>query len=224
MSKKLKLVASALALTIVAGCKMNLTADVYSSDLRDVAAGTTDLTAPATLALQVPGTDKCDEHTAEISEIMAGVVNDFAPKGCESVEMDSFLMADIQMPLLNSESAWKQSNSLFGVVVATNGDSIDALIMLNIDRYEILTKRMKEKFYQSVDLSQSKVTLVINNDERNSVSFSAEAVFVNGEPVLNKTVYELKRRHKAEIRFSNVATAYMAKYGIVGGISLGKQS
>ena len=222
MSKK-KLIASALAFTIVAGCKMNLTADVYSTDLRDVAAGTTDLTAPATLALQVPGTDKCDEHTAQISEIMAGVVDDFAPKGCESVKMESFLMADIQMPLLNSEATWKQSNSLFGIIVATNGDNIDARIVLNVDKYEILTNRMKEKFHQTVDLSQSKISLIVNNDERNPVLFSAEAVFVNGEPVLNETDYELKRRHKAEIRFSNVAAAYMAKHGTVGGISMRSQ-
>ena len=68
------------------------------------------------MAFQVPGTDDCDEHAAKISEVMEGVVNDFSPKGCESVEMNSFLLADTQLPILASEEAWNKSDSLFGLL------------------------------------------------------------------------------------------------------------
>ena len=81
---------------------------------------------------------------------------------------------------------------------------------------------MKEKFHQTVDLSTSKVTLVFNNDERNAVTFVVRNAFVNAEPVHVEREYKLERRHKANIRLSNVATAYLAKEGVAGGFTLRK--
>ena len=97
--KTARLITALLALAAVAGCKLNLTADVYSTDLRAVMAGTAGITSPATMAFQVPDVEKCDEHTASIREIMVGVLEDFTPKGCKSESMDSFLLADTQMPI-----------------------------------------------------------------------------------------------------------------------------
>ena len=224
MTRTLRLMAVALAIAGMAGCKMNLTADLYSSDLRDAMGGATDLTAPATMAFQVPGTDECEKHTAEISEIMAGVVADFAPRGCESVEMEAFLLADTQIPLL-SEPAWKESDSLFGIILVEGEekDAIKAALLMNLEKYGILTSRMKDKFHQTVNLAESKVVISLNNDLRDPVSFSVEGAFVDGEPTLGKTTHELRRRHNAEIVLSNVATSYMAKHGIAGGIILRMQ-
>lgn len=222
MKKTLKFTAAALAIVAVSGCKMNLTADLYSSDLFDAVVGTDDLTTSATMAFEVPGTDECEKHTAEISELMAGVVDDFSPKGCERVEMESFLLANTQIPLL-AESAWSGSDALFGIVLVEEGDAIGAALVMNRQKYGILTSRMKDKFHQTVNLAESKVTIVLNNDLRSSILFTAEGVFVDGEPALRKTDYELQRRHNAQIVFSNVATAHMAKHGIVGGIVLRQQ-
>ena len=44
MMKTAKLITALLALAAVAGCKLNLTADVYSTDLRAVMAGTAGIT------------------------------------------------------------------------------------------------------------------------------------------------------------------------------------
>ena len=97
-------------------------------------------------------------------------------------------------------------------------------MLMNVGKYGILTSRMKDEFNQSIDLATSAVTIILNNDHRGTVEFSVDGVFVNGEPVLSTTTYELERRHKAEIRFSNVATAYLAKHGSLGVIVLRKQS
>lgn len=213
-----------LALCLVTACKMNLTTDVYSTDLWDVAAGSEDLTTPATMGFEVPGTDDCDEHTAEISEIMAGVVTEFHPRGCERDGMESFLLADTQVPILDSLSKWHGSNSLFGIVVTALDDAISAEMFMNLDKYKILTERMEDKFHQSVDLAKSSVTVILNNDSRGSIEFSANGVFVNGEPVVTTSTFGLERRRKAEIKFSNVSTAYLAKYGSLGGVVLRKPS
>lgn len=102
------LAASVTAMLVVAlvGCKTNLTADLYSTDLRDAAIGAAELTAPATMAFEVPGTDDCPEHTIKITELMTGIMP-ITPRGCESADMESFLLADIQVPILSSEMAWQ---------------------------------------------------------------------------------------------------------------------
>ena len=221
-----KIVLAVLAIAALSGCKLNLTADVYSSDVRDAVAGTTGIASTATLAFQVPSVDKCAEHTADIREIMAGVLKDFTPKGCEGESMDSFLLADTQLPLFNSEDAWKQSDSLFGLLLSekAGSDWIDVVVMLNTRKYGILTGRMKDKFMQTVNLAASKVTLVFNNDERGAATFAVRDSFVNAKPAHGVREFTLERRHKANIRLSNVATAHLAQKGIAAGFSLGKST
>ena len=182
--------AAAVAIGVTAGCQINLTADVYTTDLRDAVAGTEGLTAPATLAFQVPSTDDCDEHAAQISEIMEGVVSDFSPKGCESVEMNSFLLSDTQIPIVASEEAWEESDSLFGLVALKKDDHIAVIVAMNLDKYGTLSARMKDKFHQTIDLGSSKISLVLNNDERGDISFGASDVR-NGPRELDSGVSEI---------------------------------
>ena len=221
---KLTALTAIILIGLVTACKMNLTTDVYSTDLRDAANGVTGLTAPATMAFEVPGTDDCDEHSAEISAIMSGVVGEFRPRGCERNGMESFLLADTQVAILPSFSEWSNSAALFGIVVSARDDAISADMFMNVDKYEILTERMENKFHQSVDLATSAIIIILNNDSRGSIEFSVDGVFVNGEPVLATSTFQLERRHKAEIKFSNVATSYLAKHGSLGGILLREQS
>ena len=201
------------ALIAISGCKVNMTADVYTTDIRDVAAGESGLTAPATMAFQIPGTDDCDEHTAEISALMEGVLEDFAPKGCENVGMESFLMASAQVPMSLSESVAADSGSLFGLHVTERDGRLGAAVTLNLDKYEVLSRRVKEKFFQVIDLGQSKVALHLNNDERGTVEFVSRGSFVDGDPVLTEETRRLDRRHKAEIVMSNVGTLYLERNG-----------
>lgn len=224
MRKSWTLAAACLAVLAVAGCKMNLTASLYSTDIREAASGKTGLFAPARLSFQVPSVDECAKYTAQISEIMAGVVKDFSPRGCGKVGLDSYLLADIQMPLVVSNT-WGAADSLFGLIVTRreSGDIL-AVIALNKQKYEILTSRMKNKFGRKVDIEESNVTLIVNNDERASARLWVTGKFLNNVPVLNNKNYELPRRHKAEIRLSDVSTAALALRGLAGGFILRKSN
>ena len=223
LNRVLKAGIATMVIVTAAGCKMNLTADVYTADLRDAVTGTEGLMAPATLALQVPDTNECAKHTAEIADIMEGVVADFSPKGCESVEIESFLMAEIRMPIVTSASAWSASDSLFGILVREQEDGIEASVAMNLEKYRLLTVRLQEKFFQTIDLATSTVVLSVNHDEREPVEVVAEGVFVNSEPVPDPTDFRLERRQRLEIRLSNVSTAYLAKQGVASGFVLTTQ-
>ena len=134
--------------------------------------------------------------------------------------MNSFLLADTQMPIVTSEETWNESDSLFGLLALKKDDHITVTVVMNLDKYGTLTARMKDEFHQTIDLGSSKISLVVNNDERGDISFVASDVFMNSDPVHGRETYSLQRRHRVEIRLSNVASAYLAKHGFAAGFAL----
>ena len=209
-----------LAALSVAGCKMNLRADIYTADVMDAAAGTAGLVAPAKLALQVPDIEECDKHTSEIEAIMAGVVSHFAPKGCERADMESYLVADIRMPIVTSEAEWKASDALFGVLIREQEDGLGVGIGMKLSKYGVLTSRMKEKFHQTVDIADSRVIVVLNHDEREAARVAVGGAFVDAKPVPDETEFDVQRRQRLVIRLSDVATAHLAGRGVAKGFVL----
>lgn len=209
----LALLGTAMILLVVIGCELNITSDVYVSDLREVAKNqTTGLTTPATIAIQIPSTDKCDEYAKRLSEIMTGILLEFTPKTCKQDGMTSYLHSDSQVPLIGSEKAWRQSNSLFGVLVESQPDgNILVTIASNSTKFKVLNGRVNDEFHQKLDLSDSKITLVLNNDERNTITYLVGGVFLNGQPIYYDEEFTLKRRHTAEIELSNVGASYLEK-------------
>lgn len=199
----------------IAGCRTDVTVEVYSSDLRAVTADTP-LSTAGTMAIQIPSASECDKYTAQIVAIMKGVVDKFMPQGCKSVGMDSFLMAEISVPVV-VDPDWKGGNKLFELLVAVADDHPDlrgriVIVGLNRDKYEILSKRMRKEFHQKLDLAKSKLTILLRNDERQDARFQVDMVFVDGQP-RNMQTLNLKRRGVARIELSNVHAAFLEKEG-----------
>lgn len=213
--KMLSCVALMVAMTALSGCKMELATDLYSSDLRLTASGDEGLFTPATLSLPITTKDKCAEETAKIVAIMQGIVDPFEPKGCTRKQMDSFMLADIQIPLVDSEDAWEETDALFGIISqhgADTNDRIYVFVMMDLDQYKILSERVRNEFHQSLKLDQSGVSMVVNNDERNDISINVPHAFVQGIPELGG-IYDIKRRGQLEIELSNVSVAALGREG-----------
>jgi hypothetical protein len=201
---------------VLAGCKMNMEADLYSSDLRAVADGDQEITTPATLFLPVSNTDKCAEETAKIAAIMQGIVDPFQPKGCERHGMDSYLLADLQLPVVDSADAWEQADALFGVISqrSESVSDINVFVMMDVDSYRTLSERVRDEFHQSLDLKESTFTVVLNNDERADMTAIIEHAYVNGQPALNAKA-SAPRREQVTVRLSNVSVEYLGENGFV---------
>ena len=209
------------AFLFLVGCRTDVTVEVYSSDLRTVATDdTAKLTAATLMAIQIPSADKCAEYTPQIVEIMKGLVDDFKPQGCKQEQMDSFLVAEIQSPLVPSMEAWEKSDALFGVAVLAHRETV--AITLNRKKYAVLNKRMNDKFHQTLDLPKSKITMILHNDERGLQTYGVRGAFVNGAPMYEPQNVDVKRRGKATILLSNVGSASLAKHGYVIVLGLKK--
>ena len=211
-------------LFLLAGCRTDVTVEVYSSDLRVVAEDKT-FTTPGMMAIEIPAANNCDEYTPQIVEIMLGVVEKFTPQGCKRVGMESFLTAEIELPVLPSQKMWRATNALFGVVVEDRPQHMERVVevTLNTDKHKSLNGRMRAKFHQKLDLSKSKVTVVLHNDERGTIKYRAAGVFVNGEPIAGRPTLTLNRRGRVRIELSNVQAAYLARRGAVGAFALTDQ-
>lgn len=214
-------VAVAGSILVLAGCKMNMEADLYSSDLRAVADGEQEITTPATLFLPVTSVDECAEQTAKIVAIMQGIVDTFQPKGCERHGMDSYLLADLQLPIVDSAEEWDKADTLFGIISqrSESSSSINVYVTMSVNSYRTLSERVRDEFHQSLDLKESTFTVVLNNDERADMTAVIEHAYVNGQPVLNATA-TAPRREQVTIRLSDVSVEYLGENGFAPAFAL----
>ena len=209
------------AIFIAIGCKLNMTSDLYISDLQEVAfKDTKQLLTPMTIAIEIPSASECDEYSNKISSMMAGMLIDFTPKGCEQVSMNSYFLANAQMPIVHSFSELKQVDSLFSFVTEISDDYLGVVLISDLNKYGLLNKRIYDEFFQKLDLSASEITVVLNNDEQNTREYLARGVFLDGKPVYDSKMFALERRHKVEIELSNVGASYLEEHGAVAVLAL----
>lgn len=203
--------ATALLLFMV-GCKTNLTVELYSTDLASVAASTDEkLAARVVMAIQIPSASECAKYTPKVVEIMAGVVKDFTPKGCTSEQMNAYLLGEVQAPMVASNAAWKATDTLFGVIVRPKW----IWLAMDRDKFKAVNDRMRKQFHQTLKVGESTVTVVLHNDGRKTEKYAVVTALVDDTPVVPVGNFELKRRARAEVKLSNVASRYLAKHGNV---------
>lgn len=225
-----QLIAAAAALAVLAGCKMNVTAELYTSDLRQAAVNSeSGLFAPGALAIEIPSVDKCAEYSERIGSVVGASIPGFTPRGCERSGMNSYLKADIEIPIIVDNESWASANSLFGVMayltseeVSAEHESVVVLLRLDSSEFRALNSRLNSEFHQQFDLKDSTVSIVVNNDERRDVSIWVDDVFLNGQPVhgLGRTQATMGHRAAAEIVLSNIGTAWMEQNGWVVALLL----
>ena len=209
--------------SILTGCKMNMAMELFISDILK----TTNLTkpgpvvkAPAKLTIETFATPKeCNEYAKTISNNMKNMEIEFTSKGCNYL-----LRADTRIPLLYGNEAWKQSNSLFGVVLSKDANG-NILSHLTMDRakFRILNEKISKEYHQNLELSKSRVSISLNNDMPGMVKYVVYGSFLNERPIIIPEGYNnLNYRGKAEIVLSNVAIAHLEKIGSVIILRIGK--
>ena len=214
--RRTTVVAAGLAV-ILSGCKMDVTPELFTSDIRAVAVeGEEDLTTPATVAIGMGSKDTCKKHAEKVSAILSEKVQGFSPRGCEGTGNDVMLASSIQIPLVTDTAAWQASGSMFGVLVQPleqYDGAIGVFFLADAAQYELLNEHIRSEFYQHIDLADSRVKVVLSNDERGETRFTVNNVYFNGQPVqgLKRREHTLARRHDAEIVLSNVALSALVE-------------
>lgn len=212
---------------ILSGCKMDVTPELFTSDIRAVAVeGVEDLTTPATIAIGMGSKDTCKKHAEKVAAILREKVQGFSSRGCEGTGNDVTLASSIQIPLVNEAATWQNSGSMFGILaqpLEEYGGAIGVFFLADAVQYELLNDQIRSEFYRSIDLADSRVKVVLSNDERGETRFTVNDVYFNGQLVqgLERREHMLARRHDAEIMLSNVALSALIEGQPVDTLLLG---
>ena len=207
-----------LAILVVAGCKLDITSELYVSDLRLVLENKSELMTPAMIAIDIPSANACDEYTTRVDEIMEGVLEQYETRGCTNEGMESKLLMAVQAPILESSSS--DTLLYIGVRLVEEGEMAGKMaVYVGLDprRYRLFQERVQNEFYQEIDLKESEVRVTLHNDERAPITYWVVDAFLNGNPVHRRQAFELVRRQTTDIVLSNVGAANLA----VEGTSLG---
>ena len=104
--------------------------------------GTEGVSVPTTLSFEIPSSSQCEKYTAQITELMGSSFSEFTAKGCEDRGMDSYLMANVSLPLIRSEEVWKEVKSLFAIIAVVGDKNITVFMALDLTEYAALSDRV----------------------------------------------------------------------------------
>ena len=203
-----------IVMTGIAGCKISVTPELYLTDLRDVAVNRTKgVSVPATFSFQIPSSSECEKYTAQFTKLIGRSFTGFTAKGCEDQGMESYLMANVSLPLVSHMDDWREAKSLFGIAVISFQEEIEVFMLLDQKEYAALSERVKSEFYQDLELESSTIKYVINNDSQKTERFTISDCFVNAEPV-EANDFSIERRQRVDVQFSDVKVASLVKTGL----------
>ncbi len=201
-----------VAVLMTVGCKMHIVPELYLTDLRDVAVNKTrNVTVPATLSVEIPSSSECQKYTRQVTQKIGAHFLGFTTKGCQDQGMDSYLLANVSLPLTHSVEEWNRvkHSSLFGIVSFADEDRnrVGVHIMLDLVVYESLS--------DDVDIEKSAFGFIVMNDGRKADEFQVSGSFVNGVPVPYTEEYSVERRGRLDVTISDVKLSYLAKSGTI---------
>ena len=102
------------------------------------------------------------------------------------------------------------------------GYRYDVYLVLNRIMFNSLNAEIYDEFFQKIELDDAKIQLSINNDGRETEKISFASAFVNGDPAVFYSTYDLERRQKLDYIGSDVTRASFDKYGYAYIMSVNK--
>ncbi|QPJ65603.1 MAG: hypothetical protein G3M78_09440 [Candidatus Nitrohelix vancouverensis] len=206
-----------LLLLTAAGCKMNLTGNVFLSDLYKVPnqAGKELLTS-GVLRLEMASATACEQERSNLASTMNHYFINFKPMSCESLGMENFLIASIDLPLTGDRDQWtKNSWSVFALQAQRSQKigGIEVSLLLNQGQFKKLSKTVAQKYFDQMDLNASQLSVKIHNDQSVRNLLLVSGVFVNGEPIVEEDAINISPREQMEIDLSDVQRDHLSSYG-----------
>ena len=191
----------------LSACKINFLADLYTSDLIEIAKSNKSITMllPMEIEFQVASCDDLDNE----KRIMSTYFSDFEFLGCDinSEDFMSYANAKVTSPVSNTNEI---NDNLIGFHSHLSADETSVFVdaIINNSLFEELKEYIYEQTFQELSLSESKLIINLNNDIGN-VSVWIMPSFVDGKPIALETKYELQKRNKLTIETSNVSNSHL---------------
>ena len=181
---------------MISGCKLDTYVELYVGDILD--AFQEELSTQGKLKAFMTSEKKCNENKDKIIKIISRYMTDIKDEGCQSKNMDSFLVLGVSYPVTS-----KEQKSVFSIFVSGNESAATISLKLNRDQYDRLNAEIEKEFNDGIDLDESKIEIKLVNDQRKPVEMISSSIFIDNKPVLN-AMLKLGKRKSVDIKFSNV--------------------
>ncbi len=213
--RRLLVIVVGLGLAIfLVGCKVNVSTDLFISDIKTVRDGGKPLDLNGLLKFEIPSKTTFNRDQAKIEGLLKAHFK--GVKNLRVIEqgMETYVAADIQLTLYNIDKEHSFGSDLisFAVVDHREKHNLTAVgLGISEEAYQTLAKDIRGKFIGKIDSDSIKVTVYVNNDESEPAAIGVASAYVDGQPFpLGKNI-TLDKRGKCELVISRIATVYALK-------------
>ena len=190
----------------LAGCKMDIRAELFTADIRDAVEGKP-ATAEINIAFQVTSQEDCDKIEKDVVGIFQREYGSAQFAGCPKKQF-------IQMGVIRVSAPIQIVNANAGtdkpVAIGVIRDNPERRIVFLVNRgamnrmMSLLPEEMRS-MARFMDKGDREFSASISNDERNVAKIIVEHAFVNDKPTIEAREISLRRRQAIKIALSNVA-------------------
>ncbi|AXR68329.1 hypothetical protein DPV73_10135 [Leptospira mayottensis] len=203
------LLLSAMFFTLL--CKYKIVSDLYLSEIIKIAntKGGIKYFANSELKFGVNSQDKCEEDKEYLTKTLGNYFHEITNVQCSKEEFENYFQASVKIPIVRTtESQFTSIPGLLNITV-TPGEKVQIGLFLSPEHFNSLKETIKEKYWNTININEFSLGLVIINDTKEKVKLTATSVYVDKKPIPGFSEFELKSKSKTTILLSNVLKDYI---------------
>ena len=192
---------------VLAGCKTQISTDLFTSDL--VAATEAEaVTAPLVIGMEAGSEQKCNETADAVLIAVQSQFDSAEFIGCETVDFKTFARFRVQAEIVAYDGDAPSITVPFSIGVRSDEAAYHVSYLTNPAGARAIWDALPEEMtkYQTYKLEPI-LSAVLNNDLRETVSITTDDVYADGTPVQGTATRDLPRRDQVELSMSDVTNA-----------------
>jgi hypothetical protein len=133
-------------------------------------------------------------------------LNSFSNEQIVKYNYSDSISFDIKIPLINEQkiSTYNFEKDLLYIIASEQKNSYDFCYKFNEALINKIDGYVYSTHYQHIDFKDFDISIVVDNDIKNTVRLTAFSVYINGQPYPYDYVGEIQRRERIEIQISEI--------------------
>ncbi|MGC8971826.1 MAG: DUF7424 family protein [bacterium] len=211
----LLIITLALSIIFLSGCNFSLSPEIYLSDLLDLKDGPNNSIAiPSTVKLEIISKDSFIENKDRITIMLQDYFGKVSKVSYEADGFNNYYVAQVNIPIVKDQKQEKiVGYAMFLIRLVEDNEGIRLILSFNNSVFNSFKDRIFEEFSQSITAENISFDITLVNDLKSDVILEVQGVYLDKYPYPFRSRYELGRRDKVNIIFSDVLRDYLVKSG-----------
>ena len=200
MKKTYTYILFAFIFLIAFTCKYAVKAEIYISEIMDVAKnGSKDGFAVSELKFGVGSMEKCEEDKEFLTNLLSNYFKNIRDLNCIKQDFDSYLVSTVDIPIVAYEKEEFEPEAGLMNITVKNAYPIRVGLYLNESEFRELKAKINDKYWQSIKMEDFSMNLTFFNDTKQSIKMEATSAFVNSEPIPFWKSFQINPKSKLSI-------------------------